>query len=268
MILSRSTVARPIRQFHTTFARNFASDPLETKTSDQNGNTHPELYSEKLESIFQQLHLTTKHFLIALKLMLPPSLMNMVHWRILKLLAYCTPSLSITVLMHREFLDTRFWNSAHTKELLGNHLWKWKGLDRLILTPGTIRPVFLDLVNREWRTEELIKPGAKMGPWEIKEKQKREAETKTEANAEKISKSTDQLESNESELHTDSSNSSLQHTDIISTTDIVLCCWRLTTKSIQMLSSQNEPNPLLFNSLLPRRSLLVLLFPRTFQLIL
>lgn len=223
MILSRSSVARPIRQFHTTFARNFASESLETKNSDQDSNIHPELYSEQTGINFSAAPFNYETLSHRIKTYVTTEsdeygpLTDLETISLLHAIAVDYGSHASRVLGYSdsEILRTQ-------KELLETIYGSEKGLDRLILTPGTIRPVFLDLVNREWRTEELIKPGAKMGPWELKEKQKREAEAKTEDNAEKISKSTDSVESNESELHTDSSNSSLQHADIISTSDIVI----------------------------------------------
>lgn len=61
-------------------------------------------------------------------------------------------------------------------ELLKSILNNETARNRLVLTPNVLRPLFLDLVNKEYRFGTTIKPGASMGPWEVKEQQKKNEE--------------------------------------------------------------------------------------------
>lgn len=94
-------------------------------------------------------------------------------------------------------------------ELLNKIYNSEQGSNRLILTPGTIRPIFLSLVNNEWRTEEFVKPGVKMGPWELKEREKQKLDASSES------------KSNASEQDTQATDS-LKLKDTLSTTNIVV----------------------------------------------
>lgn len=91
-----------------------------------------------------------------------------------------------------------------------------QGLNRIILTPGTLKPVVLELVNKEWRTEELVKPGVKKGPWELKDEERSRKSSRPDENS-----------SNNNQVDADGENATVQeHKESISTTNLVISLFK------------------------------------------